>query len=156
VNPDERLVVSYAGGDRFDIAIGQHRITVDQPVSMGGNDEGPTPTELFLASLVSCMGFFAQRFLRKNGVDPMGLTLEATMRGADRPHRVGSVDISVHVPAEGSTLTDAVRRVMDHCTVHNTLLAPPEVNVVIEAKGAQPSLRTTSRRTGRASSDADD
>ncbi|MDF2146736.1 OsmC family protein [Knoellia sp. p5-6-4] len=46
--------VGHLDGDRFEIGIRRHRVTVDQPVDAGGEDTAPTPTELFIASLASC------------------------------------------------------------------------------------------------------
>jgi hypothetical protein len=51
--------VDYRHGDRFDIRIRDHMVTVDQPADVGGDDAGPTPTELFVAGLASCVAFHA-------------------------------------------------------------------------------------------------
>ena len=127
--------VRYAGGDRLDIAIGDHSLVVDQPHPDGGRDAGPTPTELFIASLVSCMGFFAQRFLRRNGVDADGLELEAKATFADRPSRIGSIDLVVRLPPIDESLVAPLRRVIEHCTVHNTLTHPPVLRIELDVTG---------------------
>lgn len=129
--------VRYAGRDRFGVVVGKHQVTVDQPVADGGDDTGPTPTELFIASLVSCMGFFAERFLRRNGVDATGLELEASATFADRPSRVGSVDVVVTVPNIDEGLIAPLRRVIEHCTVHNTLVHPPELRIALDVTGRE-------------------
>jgi uncharacterized OsmC-like protein len=49
------LIVDYHSSDRFDIPIRDHVVTVDQPVEVGGEDNGPSPTELLVASLASCV-----------------------------------------------------------------------------------------------------
>jgi len=36
------------------IEVGPHRLVGDEPASMGGEDEGPSPFELLLASLGTC------------------------------------------------------------------------------------------------------
>jgi uncharacterized OsmC-like protein len=40
----------------FETTLGNHRLLIDVPASMGGKDRGPTPPELFVASLGSCGG----------------------------------------------------------------------------------------------------
>ncbi len=55
--------VAYRCGDRFDINVRGHVIRNDQPVGDGGENTGPTPTELFIASLASCVAFYARRYL---------------------------------------------------------------------------------------------
>ena len=52
----QMLHVTWQSEDRFDIQIRGHTITVDQPTEIGGDDVGPTPTELFVAGLASCVG----------------------------------------------------------------------------------------------------
>src|SRR6266496_433693 len=59
-----RLAVTHLHTDAYEIDIRGHRLTVDQPVEAGGANLGPTPTELFAASLAACVGFYAGRFLR--------------------------------------------------------------------------------------------
>jgi putative redox protein len=40
---------------------------------VGGGDVGPTPTELFVAGLASCVAFYARRYLRRHDIDAEGL-----------------------------------------------------------------------------------
>src|SRR6266536_1512116 len=63
-----RLAVTHLHTDAYEIDIRGHRLTVDQPVEAGGENLGPTPTELFAASLAACVGFYAGRFLRRHGL----------------------------------------------------------------------------------------
>src|SRR6266508_4543566 len=62
------LAATHLHGDAYEIQIRGHRLTVDQPVEAGGANLGPTPTELFAASLAACVGFYAGRFLRRHGL----------------------------------------------------------------------------------------
>src|SRR5260370_41955447 len=139
------IVATYEGADRFEVAVGPHRVTVDQPVDAGGDDAGPTPTELFVASLASCMGFFAQRFLRRNGVDPAGLELRARITTAERPHRVGAIVVEVTLPPIEDPRADALRRAVERCTVHHSLRMPPEVEVSILESFANVPTRPPAR-----------
>jgi hypothetical protein len=90
--------VDYLSGDRFDISIRDHVVAVDQPVEVGGEDEGPTPTELYVASLASCVAFYARRYLRRHHLDATGLSVEASYRLGTKPARVDRVAIRIHVP----------------------------------------------------------
>ncbi len=49
------ITVSHVAGDRFAIELGEHTLMVDQPIQDGGEGTAPTPTELFVASLASCV-----------------------------------------------------------------------------------------------------
>jgi putative redox protein len=126
------MTVEHTGGDRFTVAIRGHQIVVDQPGELGGTDEGPTPTELFVAGLPACVAFFGRRFLARHGL-PEGIrvTTEYAL-SSDRPARVGEVRLLVEtegpVPPERQA---AFQRVLEHCTVHNTLREPPEVTIAV-------------------------
>ncbi|MGZ5293736.1 MAG: OsmC family protein [Actinomycetota bacterium] len=125
------IEVRHEDGDRFTVAIRGHELTIDQPVRDGGADEGPTPTELFVAGLASCVGFYAGRFLRRHGLDGAGLGVACSWTMAqDRPARVGTIDLTLQLP-DGfpEEQRDRLMAVVEHCTVHNSLVRPPEVRI---------------------------
>jgi LmbE family N-acetylglucosaminyl deacetylase/uncharacterized OsmC-like protein len=122
--------VEHQGGDKFTIQIRGHAVTVDQPEDIGGEDTAPTPTELFVAGLVSCVAFYARRYLRRHHLDEDGLVVEASYEMGEKPARVSGVDIQVIPPASlPEERRDAFLAVARHCTVHNSLEMPPEVRV---------------------------
>jgi hypothetical protein len=53
---------------------------------------------------------------------------------AEQPHRVGTIELLLHVPA---TLTPANRekilKVAHGCTVHQSLAVPPDVKMTLSA-----------------------
>ena len=122
--------VTHNGGDQFSIAIRGHVIHVDQPVSEGGSDTAPSPTELFVASLASCVAFYARRYLKRHDLPQEGLTVTAEAESGAKPSRVASVTITLTLP-EGvpADKREALLAVASHCTVHNTLTHPPEVRM---------------------------
>ena len=122
--------VTHDGGDRFSIAIRGHVVHVDQPEPDGGSDTGPTPTELFVASLAACVAFYASRYLKRHDLLEEGLTVTAQAESGTKPSRVASMTITLTLP-EGipQDKREALLAVASHCTVHNTLTHPPEVLV---------------------------
>lgn len=126
--------VDHDSGDRFAIQIRGHSVVVDQPLEMGGEDVGPTPTELFVASLASCVGFYARRYLARHDLDATGLAVEVTYTMATKPSRVGDVTLRLVVPAGVPLQRQAALMAMaGHCTVHNTLTVTPEVTISLDA-----------------------
>jgi LmbE family N-acetylglucosaminyl deacetylase/uncharacterized OsmC-like protein len=122
--------VEYRDGDRFDIRIRDHVVTVDQPADVGGDDAGPTPTELFLAGLGSCVGFYARRYLRRHKLDTSGLRVETSYTMASRPARVSRVDLQIHVPSElPPDRREGLLAAARHCTVHNSITTAPEITI---------------------------
>jgi LmbE family N-acetylglucosaminyl deacetylase/uncharacterized OsmC-like protein len=128
--------VEHRGGDKFDISIRGHVITVDQPVTDGGDDTAPTPTELFIASLASCVAFYARRYLSRHHLPTEGLAVETTFEMGSRPARVSGIDVRVLVPkGVPAERLDALLAVATHCTVHNTLDTKPDVLITLAASG---------------------
>jgi N-acetylglucosamine malate deacetylase 2 len=122
--------VDHHSGDRFDITIGDHTVTVDQPVDLGGADTGPTPTELFVASLASCVGFYTRRHLARHNLDPKGLSVEASYTVGTKPARVTAVQITIHAPAGlPEKRREALVAVAGRCTLHNSMTTPPAITL---------------------------
>ena len=134
------LSVTHQAGDQFQLQVRGHRLTCDQPSADGGTDQGPTPTELFVASLAACVGFYARRFLARHDLDTAGLRVQvAFTMSPDRPARVATITLRLLLP---QPLAEHRRRAMlalvEHCTVHNSIRTPPEVRVTL-AEPARPS-----------------
>jgi putative redox protein len=134
------ITVIHTRGDRMAIRIRGHDLISDQPIEAGGDDAGPTPTELFVASLAACVGFYAERFLRRHGsTSGLSVTCDFAM-SPDRPSRVTSVDLQIDVPGSlREDLRDALLRAAEHCTVHNSLRTPPAVRIQIRDSVATPA-----------------
>jgi putative redox protein len=121
--------VAHQGGDRLLIETRGHELRSDQPVEDGGEDTAPTPTELFLAGLAGCVAFYGARFLRRHGLSTAGLAVTCSYAWAANPTRIGEVDLMVEAPALTPKLREAFTKVIEHCTVHNTLRQPPVVRM---------------------------
>jgi putative redox protein len=131
------ITVHHVSGDQFAIHTRIHTMTVDQPVADGGDDAAPTPTELFVASLASCVAFYARRYLARHDLPEQGLTVTASYELGQRPARVTDVRISIGLPHGVPTdRREALLAVASHCTVHNTLVDPPQVSIALQAKPA--------------------
>ncbi|MFG3158979.1 OsmC family protein [Streptomyces sp. NPDC048232] len=133
-------------GDAYEIRVRGHALTVDQPLSDGGKDTAPTPVELFVAAVASCAAHYAGRFLDRHGVGRDGLSVRARFRMAnDRPARVASLTLTVVAPELPPEKVAALRAVVAHCTVSNSLTRPPETELrVIHSSpdGARGPLET--------------
>ncbi|WP_367325279.1 OsmC family protein [Streptomyces sp. HUAS ZL42] len=129
-----RLEVAHVHGDAYDVDIRGHQLLVDQPTDAGGTDVAPTPVELFAASLATCVAFYAGRYLHRHGLPRRGLRVRAEFTMAtDRPARVGTVRLTITPPpALSAQRHAALLAVAAHCTVHNTLRQPPEIDIQLE------------------------
>ena len=129
------VTVRYVDGDRLRVSIRGHEVFTDQPQEDGGGDTAPTPTELFVAGLAACVAFYAERFLRRNHVPAAGLQVTCSFSWAEGPHRVGEIMLDVEAPGLLPEKRAAFERVIEHCTVHNTLEHPPAIT--LRVSGAQ-------------------
>jgi len=131
------LQVRHEWNDRFSIDVRGHRLYVDQPEADGGDDTAPTPTELLVASLASCVAFYARRYLSRHELPQDGLAVSASYTMASAPARVGHIVVQVTlpdgIPAHRRT---ALLAVASHCTVHNTLIAGPMVRIALTEASA--------------------
>jgi uncharacterized OsmC-like protein len=123
--------VSYLGGESYAVATRGHALLTDQPVTAGGADTAMTPTELLIASLSSCVAFYAGRYLVRHGLNRDGLHVAAAFTTAtDRPTRVAGVRLAIQVPGGvPPSRQAALLAVASHCTVHNTLRLAPDIAV---------------------------
>jgi putative redox protein len=132
VRDAETLRVRWREDDRFDIEVRDHVITVDQPVEVGGADVGPTPTELFVASLGSCVAFYARRYLRRHHIDAEGLEVRTTYRMGTRPNRVEAVELEIQLPGQLPENRHAgLLAQAGHCTVHTTITHTPDIAITL-------------------------
>ncbi|TAM84309.1 MAG: OsmC family peroxiredoxin [Jatrophihabitans sp.] len=119
-----------AGGDRFAITIRDHELVADQPIGDGGEDTGPSPTELFVAGLAACVAHYARRYLARHGLAVDGLAVDTEFALGGRPARICDWTVRVTPPASlPADRYDAFHAVISHCTVHNTLHDPPQIAV---------------------------
>jgi putative redox protein len=134
------IAVTHLSGDRFAVQVRGHRLEVDQPVAAGGEAAGPTPTELFAASLAACVGFYAERFLRRHGLerDRLRVDCHAAM-SADRPSRVATIALRIDgLPELPPNRRDALLAVVEHCTVHNSIRKAPTIEIGLAAPATAP------------------
>jgi putative redox protein len=135
------IIVESLGGSRLLLRIGGHAVIADQPESAGGSDLGPTPTELFVASLAGCVSYYAVRFLQRRGVDTEGMAVSCHFTMSEEPpHRVAAITVEVPVAASiDPNWLAPLQRAVEHCTVHNTLHQPPEVRVLVAPASVAPA-----------------
>ena len=127
------FLVEGISGYAYRVSVGGHELVVDQGKEGGGEDLGPTPTDLFVAGLASCAAYYAGRFLARRGVPTRAIRATCDYRIATgQPARVEWITVSLDLPPG---LTDEARagaiRAAEHCTVHNSLVLPPTVTIAL-------------------------
>jgi putative redox protein len=116
-----------SNGSRFgqDIAIRQFQLTADEPTSLGGDDRGPTPTELVMAGLGSCKAITIQMYAERKGwsLDRVSVAVESQIVEQQTV-------IFAHLTLEGDLSDeqrDRLREIGDRCPVHHLLAGTVDI-----------------------------
>ena len=126
------ITVEYLAAVQFEIRARQHTIISDQPESSGGFDERMTPPELMLASLGSCVGYYAAEYLRKKGLAREGTRVRVTANKVPGPARLDNFKIEASLPVlSGGEHRKGVEEAVHPCLIHNILLHPPAITIDI-------------------------
>ena len=100
----------------------------DEPMDLGGKDEGPKPTELFLSSLASCILITVRMVAQRKGWNTGVISIELTIN-----HREKGVEIVKHILFENQLEEEQVKRLLDvsnRCPVAKILSNPIEFKFV--------------------------
>jgi putative redox protein len=129
----EGWVISRVGPDGFrtEIEIRDHALVADEPSAIGGTDRGPTPYELLLSALGSCMAMTLRIYADRKGwpLDGVEVRLRtASSHALDceqcEKTPVGVTRIERRLELSGQ-LTDEQRsrllEIADRCPVKQTL-----------------------------------
>lgn len=125
------MEITFPGGLAVDATFRGHTVRTDQPTAAGGDDTGPAPFDLFLASIGTCAGFYALRFCQQRDLSTDGLKVRLEpVRDLERA-RVGTIRLEVDLP-EGfpRKYEKALLRSIDQCAVKRHVIEAPEFEVV--------------------------
>jgi putative redox protein len=126
----ESMVISPGEGVALEIRTRNHRLIVDQPMDEGGKDLGMTPIELFVGSLGACIANYAVRFCQRHHLLAEGLKVSMEWKFVEEPHRIGSMNVLVHLPKEWNPdLNGRFQKVLVGCTVHQSIKFEPKIEI---------------------------
>src|SRR5581483_1901371 len=123
--PMSTITTLYKGDMNLEAVMGENRLVIDVPKSIGGKGRGPTPSDLFVASLGSCVAAFVADYCERVGLDTTGLSVDVSFEAEgdpDCPTCLTDLEVVVNLPnAEAGDREEAIRRVAEHCPVHETV-----------------------------------
>lgn len=130
------VVVSENGNGRYQqtVIAGQHQLLADEPISMGGDDTGPTPFDFIMAGLGACTSITLRMYAERKGLLLTGIRVALS-------HEKIEVDgtrrdlIKRSITLEGE-LSAAVRQrlleIAEKCPVHKTLSQSCTIDSTLE------------------------
>ena len=106
-------------------------IATDQPVKEGGDGSAPSPFQLFLASLATCAGVYAQRFCETRKISTEGLGIRVLCDFAEKGFKVEKMTYEMTLP-EGfpEKYESAIVRAVDLCAVKKHVCECPEFEII--------------------------
>lgn len=124
-----------ANGFRTEILANGHALVADEPVDVGGTNEGPSPYDLVAAGLASCTSMTLQMYARRKGWALDEVTtrvLHEKVHASDSPENAsGRLDrFTREIVAEGDLNKEQRERLVaiaERCPVHRSLEGSVEV-----------------------------
>jgi putative redox protein len=130
---DTKLVEGY----RAEARIRQFTLMIDEPLSLGGTDQGPNPVELVLAALGTCQEIVYATYARILGIpiESVSVSVEGSLdpRGffgvADVPAGFNQVSFAVDIRSVASLreISHLIATANAHCPVLDILRQPVPV-----------------------------
>jgi ribosomal protein S12 methylthiotransferase accessory factor len=125
------IAVSFPGGVAVDAAVKGHTVRTDQPSPLGGGTAA-SPFDLFLASIATCMGFYALRFCQERGIATEGLGFSVETVRDEARKRVATLRATLTLPPGfPAKYDDAIRRAVDQCAVKKQMAEPPAFELTV-------------------------
>jgi putative redox protein len=142
------VTVTSGSGLAQDIRVGRHHLVADEPLEVGGTDQGPSPYELLAAAIGACTSMTLRMYARTKGWPLQRVTV--TVRH-DKIHardcaecetKEGRIDrIEREIALEGP-LDEAQKKrlleIAERCPVHRTFAA--EVDVVTRLRSPEATV----------------
>jgi putative redox protein len=112
---------------RLEGGSGPLTIEADRP------DAQYSPFHMLASALGTCELSVLASWAEHAHLDASGLAIEIEWRFADKPHRVGEIDVKIIWPALPPERRTAAERAANLCAIHNTLTHPPTIRMEISS-----------------------
>ncbi len=132
------VISTYKGDMLFETQAGDHVILSDVPATpdWGGKNRAPTPPEYLMMSLSSCVAAFLVKYCAQANIDTKDLNVVVNFNKVEKPAYLKDINIQINLPnAEVGGHEKALKRVCEHCVVHETLTHIDNINISIETGG---------------------
>ncbi|HKH18309.1 MAG TPA: OsmC family protein [Solirubrobacteraceae bacterium] len=134
---------TWRGGYAASVQARGHEVSVDEPESAGGNDDGVMPTELLCGALASCFCLALGHVAQRRGRELPGLRVGVRAERAERELRYERVVVTASADVPDEELDELVARARRLCWVSNTLANPPAVEYRTTSGEGTPRLEVS-------------
>ena len=131
-----RITVTHRHDQSFDVRVRGYALISDEPVTLGGDDEGPTPTELMIAGLAACAADEVVKSLSEHGEKLERIEIGGDFDWDQKGGRVACVRLTVKLPEGISTeSSEHVLRSVLACPARKMLTEPPTIEYEFDTGG---------------------
>jgi uncharacterized OsmC-like protein len=123
---------------RFDATPGP--LTIEAPAA----EQSYSPFHMLGSSLAVCTHSLVHSWATHANLDADDLAIEVRWTFAERPHRVGTIDLTLDWPSLPENRREAAQRAAKLCPVHATLSHPPTITIAT-ASGNRADIAPESR-----------
>ncbi|TLD44820.1 MAG: hypothetical protein FAZ92_02919 [Accumulibacter sp.] len=132
----DRVVVGENGRGPYQqtIEIGKHLLIADEPPALGGEDAGPAPFDLLLASLGACTSITLRMYAERKRMPLTRVSVElqhdriAAAGGGRSDHIVRRISLEGDLSAEQR---DALLAIANKCPMYRTLRSDLQIDSLI-------------------------
>lgn len=135
----QKVNVSWISKYKSKVKVRGHEFIIDEPKSVAGDDTGPAPTELLLASIAGCElsvlsreAYIMGLQIEKAEIEIEGiLDIRGFMGIADVPPGFQNIKLNFKIasPESREKIDELIEIVQKRCPALNTFRNPPEIEI---------------------------
>jgi ribosomal protein S12 methylthiotransferase accessory factor len=125
------MEITFDGGKVVTAHTRGHRIKTDQPLDNGGGNEGPTPFDLYLASIGTCAGVYVKSFCDNRKIPTDNIRIIQKTEFDMETGLPVDITIDIQLPADfPEKYRESVINVAELCKVKKSISKPPVFKVI--------------------------
>lgn len=129
------IKVTFPGGKRVEAEFKGFLIKTDQPVHAGGEGIAPAPFDLFLASIATCVGYYALVFCENRGIRMDQASISMRMDRDEAKKMIVKISFEIALPPEfPEKYTKAIIKSVDKCAVKAHMVDMPDFAYDVKIK----------------------
>ncbi len=128
------MEITFEGGKVVTALTHGHKIRTDQPVENGGSNTGPSPFELYLASIGTCAGIYVKSFCDNRQIPTDGIRIMQKTEYSKETGLPVNITLDIKLPADFPEKYKAsLIHVAELCKVKKSIDSPPVFEIIVSA-----------------------
>src|SRR5215207_4190446 len=130
------IIINFPGGSRVDAHFEEYRVPTDQPPA----GSAPTPFDVFLSSIGTCVGIYVLGFCQQRGLPTGGIQIIQRTHSNPIAGLIDQIDLEIIIPPTfPQKYRDSLIHSAELCRVKKHLENPPTFNITTTVAETQPA-----------------